>query len=127
MISDAGTPSISDPGAILVNECVIKEIDIFPIPGASAVSSADETADAPGIGKISISLITHSLTNIAPGSEIDGVPASEIIETTDPDFKISITFDKFFFSLNLWFTISFDLISYRSNKFFEIRVSSHST
>ena len=40
LISDAGTPSISDPGAIFVNECVVNEIDIFPIPGASAVSSA---------------------------------------------------------------------------------------
>ncbi|MDA7447104.1 16S rRNA (cytidine(1402)-2'-O)-methyltransferase [Candidatus Pelagibacter ubique] len=40
LISDAGTPSISDPGAILVNECVVNGIDIFPIPGASAVSSA---------------------------------------------------------------------------------------
>ncbi len=40
LISDAGTPSISDPGAILVNECVVNEIDIFPIPGASAVSSS---------------------------------------------------------------------------------------
>ena len=40
LISDAGTPSISDPGAILVNECLINKIDIFPIPGASAVSSA---------------------------------------------------------------------------------------
>ncbi|MDA9860785.1 16S rRNA (cytidine(1402)-2'-O)-methyltransferase [Candidatus Pelagibacter sp.] len=40
LISDAGTPSISDPGAILVNECVSNDIDIFPIPGASSVSSA---------------------------------------------------------------------------------------
>ncbi len=40
LISDAGTPSISDPGAILINECLINKIDIFPIPGASAVSSA---------------------------------------------------------------------------------------
>jgi len=40
LISDAGTPSVSDPGAILVNECVINKVDIFPIPGASAVSSA---------------------------------------------------------------------------------------
>ncbi len=40
LISDAGTPSISDPGAILVNECFINKIDVFPIPGASAVSSA---------------------------------------------------------------------------------------
>jgi 16S rRNA (cytidine1402-2'-O)-methyltransferase len=40
LISDAGTPSVSDPGAILVNECISNDIDIFPIPGASAVSSA---------------------------------------------------------------------------------------
>ena len=40
LISDAGTPTISDPGAILVKECSINNIDIFPIPGASAVSSA---------------------------------------------------------------------------------------
>lgn len=40
LISDAGTPGISDPGGILVNECIKNEIDIFPIPGASSVTSA---------------------------------------------------------------------------------------
>jgi 16S rRNA (cytidine1402-2'-O)-methyltransferase len=40
LISDAGTPSISDPGVILINECLLNEIDIFPIPGSSAVSTA---------------------------------------------------------------------------------------
>jgi len=40
LISDAGTPSVSDPGAILINECLISKIDIFPISGASAVSTA---------------------------------------------------------------------------------------
>ena len=40
LVSDAGTPSISDPGAILVNECIINDIKITPIPGPSAVSTA---------------------------------------------------------------------------------------
>ena len=40
LISDAGTPSISDPGAILVNECVKNNIQIIPIPGPSAVATA---------------------------------------------------------------------------------------
>ena len=40
LISDAGTPSISDPGAILVKECVKENLNIFPLPGPSAVSSA---------------------------------------------------------------------------------------
>ena len=40
LVSDAGTPSVSDPGAILINECVENNIDIFPISGASAVSTA---------------------------------------------------------------------------------------
>ena len=40
LISDAGTPSISDPGLILVDECIKHEIGIFPIPGPSAVTAA---------------------------------------------------------------------------------------
>ena len=40
LISDAGTPAISDPGRILINECVKKDINIYPCPGPSAVSAA---------------------------------------------------------------------------------------
>ena len=40
LISDAGTPAISDPGRILINECVKKEINVYPCPGPSAVSAA---------------------------------------------------------------------------------------
>ncbi len=40
LVSDAGTPSISDPGAILIKECLENNIDVTPIPGASAVSTA---------------------------------------------------------------------------------------
>ena len=40
IISDAGTPSISDPGKILVNECIKNNIDVYPVPGPSAVTAA---------------------------------------------------------------------------------------
>ena len=40
LISDAGTPLLSDPGRILVNECLENGIQIIPIPGASSITSA---------------------------------------------------------------------------------------
>ena len=40
LISDAGTPSISDPGAILIRECIKNNIEIIPLPGPSAVITA---------------------------------------------------------------------------------------
>ena len=40
IISDAGTPTISDPGLILIKECIKNKIKIFPIPGVSAVTTA---------------------------------------------------------------------------------------
>ena len=40
LVSDAGTPAVSDPGKVLVKECVKNTIDVFPVPGSSAVSAA---------------------------------------------------------------------------------------
>ena len=40
VISDAGTPVISDPGSILINECILNNINIYPIPGVSAPTTA---------------------------------------------------------------------------------------
>ncbi len=40
LISDAGTPSLSDPGRILINECISKNINLVPIPGASSITAA---------------------------------------------------------------------------------------
>ena len=40
LISDAGTPNISDPGLVLVNECIKNNLNIFSIPGPSAVTTA---------------------------------------------------------------------------------------
>jgi 16S rRNA (cytidine1402-2'-O)-methyltransferase len=39
LVTDAGTPCISDPGAVLVNECLNNNIDVHSIPGASAVTA----------------------------------------------------------------------------------------
>jgi len=40
LISDAGTPTISDPGIILINRCINENLDIYPIPGPSSVAAA---------------------------------------------------------------------------------------
>ena len=40
LISDAGTPLLSDPGRILVNECITNKINIVPIPGVSSITAA---------------------------------------------------------------------------------------
>ena len=40
LISDAGTPLLSDPGRLLLNECIKSKINIVPIPGASSITTA---------------------------------------------------------------------------------------
>ena len=44
LISDAGTPLLSDPGRILINHCLENSINIVPIPGVSAVTAASSVS-----------------------------------------------------------------------------------
>lgn len=40
LVSDAGTPGISDPGEVIIKKCVENEIKVIPIPGACAMVNA---------------------------------------------------------------------------------------
>jgi len=40
LVSDAGTPSVSDPGYRLINQAITENIRIIPVPGASAATAA---------------------------------------------------------------------------------------
>jgi len=40
LISDAGTPLLSDPGRILVEQCIQNKFEIIPIPGVSSITAA---------------------------------------------------------------------------------------
>ena len=44
LISDAGTPMLSDPGKHLLNECLKNKIKITPIPGVSSVTASISVA-----------------------------------------------------------------------------------
>ena len=47
LVSDAGTPIISDPGYPLLQECIAESISIIPIPGASAILAAAAVSGLP--------------------------------------------------------------------------------
>lgn len=47
LVSDAGTPLISDPGYQLVNQLVGRGVKVIPVPGASAVITALSAAGLP--------------------------------------------------------------------------------
>jgi 16S rRNA (cytidine1402-2'-O)-methyltransferase len=51
LVSDAGTPSVSDPGDALVREAVARGVRVIPIPGPSAVLAALVASGLAGDGR----------------------------------------------------------------------------
>ncbi|PIR97092.1 MAG: 16S rRNA (cytidine(1402)-2'-O)-methyltransferase [Candidatus Doudnabacteria bacterium CG10_big_fil_rev_8_21_14_0_10_41_10] len=47
LVTDAGTPGISDPGRVLVAEAIKNEIPVVPIPGASALTALVSVSGVP--------------------------------------------------------------------------------
>src|SRR6267378_4054738 len=47
LVSDAGTPMISDPGFHIVNKAIDRQIPVVPIPGPSALATALSAAGLP--------------------------------------------------------------------------------
>jgi len=47
LVSDSGTPAISDPGYVLIRRCVEEGIEVIPIPGPSAFLAALSVSGLP--------------------------------------------------------------------------------
>ncbi len=59
VVTDAGTPGISDPGEILIREAIKNEIEVEPIPGVSAAITALSISGLPTDEFIFIGFLPH--------------------------------------------------------------------
>ena len=111
LISDAGTPSISDPGAILVNECIKKNIKkIIDILKTQAIVSLISDAGTPTIsdpGSILINECVNNKINLFP---IPG-PSAPIAALSISGFSNKFYFYGFFPENNSEIKKSFEVIS----------------
>ena len=60
LVSDAGTPAVSDPGSQLVAACVEAGLRVIPIPGPSAVTCAVSAAGLPGDGFVFVGFLPRT-------------------------------------------------------------------
>jgi 16S rRNA (cytidine1402-2'-O)-methyltransferase len=82
LVTDAGTPGISDPGAELVDACVSAAIPIDPIPGGSAAITAAVASGFP--------LVPLTILGFPPSRSKDRkgwIAASSVIRTTMTFFE----------------------------------------
>lgn len=77
LVTDAGTPGISDPGFLLVREAREAGIPVVPVPGPSAVVAALSAAGIPGD-----SFVFDGFLPVKPGKRIHRLEALRELEMT---------------------------------------------
>ena len=113
LVSDAGTPTISDPGNVLIKECVKKKINLIPIPGPSAPIAA-----------LSISGFSdkYYFYGFFPENNSEIKENFEILSKINCSIVFFISAKKFFKSINIikkYFSDRKILISKEITKFYE--------
>ena len=77
LVSDAGTPGISDPGVLLVREARAAGIPVVPVPGASAVVTALSAAGLPADR-----FVFDGFLPVKPGRRVNRLKALRDLEAT---------------------------------------------
>ena len=77
LVTDAGTPGISDPGFLLVREARAAGIDVVPVPGPSAVVTALSAAGVPADR-----FLFEGFLPVKPGKRLNRLRALSELATT---------------------------------------------
>lgn len=77
LVTDAGTPGISDPGFMLVREARARGIPVVPVPGASALAAALSAAGIPADR-----FVFDGFLPVKPGKRLNRLTALRALETT---------------------------------------------
>jgi len=77
LVSDAGTPGISDPGVVLVRDARAAGVPVVPIPGPSAVVAALSAA-----GVSADRFVFDGFPPVKPGRRLNRLRALRELETT---------------------------------------------
>jgi 16S rRNA (cytidine1402-2'-O)-methyltransferase len=77
LVTDAGTPGISDPGFLLVRDARAAGADVIPVPGASAVVAALSASGVPGDR-----FVFDGFLPVKPGRRLNRLKALRELETT---------------------------------------------
>jgi 16S rRNA (cytidine1402-2'-O)-methyltransferase len=77
LVTDAGTPGISDPGFLLVRDARAAGLDVVPVPGPSAVATALSAAGVPADR-----FVFDGFLPVKPGKRLNRLKALRELETT---------------------------------------------